>query len=145
MSEFISAFRQPPDDTFINENGLVAQSSMVVEWDGKSISEELIRGMDNASALSWMSRGHSRHGVAAKIQAGVYFWIALRRIRISPFYLTSPRNTSSEFLTRTTGAELNHRANTQVMKRGLLGHRWREFVKLTQSFTIIGISNLRVL
>ena len=89
---------------------------MVVEWDGDSISEELIPGMCNMGALPWMSNGHARRGVAARIQVGVYSWLAIRRIRTPPFYLRSPRNIPSDFLTRTTDAEINHWANSQMMK-----------------------------
>ena len=71
MSDFISAFRRTPEDTSISENELIAQDAMVVEWAGKSLSDELIRGMGNIGSLSWMSHGHARHGVAAKIQAVV--------------------------------------------------------------------------
>ena len=123
VSDFISAFRRTPDDTFINENELVAKAAMVVDWDGKSISEELIHGMGNVSALSWMSHGRARRGVAAKIQDGVYFWSAIHRIPIAPFYLRASRNITSDFLTRATEAEINQRASAQVTERVRLCHR----------------------
>ena len=53
-----------------------------------------------------MSNGRARHGVADMIQEGVFFWLALRRIRISPVYLGSSRDIPRNILTRTTGAEI---------------------------------------
>ena len=59
VSDFISASQRTPEETFINENELIAQAAMVVEWPGNSISEDLIHGMANVSALSWMRHGHA--------------------------------------------------------------------------------------
>ena len=133
ISDFISAFANSQDLSYINENELIAQAAMVVEWAGSSISEELIPGMGNMSALSWMGQGHARHGIASRIQVGVYIWLALRRIRISPFYLRSSRNISSYFLTRTTDTEITQCANTHLVKRIRLGARWNEFAHLALS------------
>ena len=129
----MSGFTTSSDATYIDENELIAQASMIVEWAVNSISEELAHGVDNMRDLSWLSQGHARRGIAAKIQVGVYFWMALRRIRISPFYLRSAHDVSRDFLTRTTDSEITQRANTHVMKRAKLGARWGRFVKLTMS------------
>ena len=124
IADFISAFANSSDATYINENELIAQAAMVAEWAGNSISEELIPGVGNMSSLSWLSQGHARHGIAERIQVGVYFWMALRRIRISPFYLRSARSISSDFLTRTTDSEITQWANTHMAKRMTSGARW---------------------
>ena len=85
------------------------------------------------SALSWLSQGHARHGIAARIQVGVHFWLALHRIRISPFYLRSVRNIPSDFLTLATDSEITQWANTHMVKRVKLGSRWENFAKLKMS------------
>ena len=133
----MSSFATSSDAAYINENELIAQAAMIVEWDGNSISEELAPGVDNMSALSWLSQGHARHGIAARIQVGVYFWLALRRIRIPPFYLRSSRNISSDFPTRTKETEITQWANTHVMKRIRLGDRLGRICKVGPVFKSI--------
>ena len=136
ISDFISVFlirRTCLLSMKMNSLRKLPMPAMEVEWDGDSISEELIHGADNMSALSWMSHGHDRRGVAERIQVGVYFWLALHRIRIPPFYLRSSRNISSGFLTRTTDAEITQWASVQMMKRIRLWASREEFVQLTAS------------
>ena len=80
------------------KNELVAQAAMIAEWSGSSIREELIPGMGNMSALLWLNFGHARHGAAARIQVGVCFWLAVRKIRIPPLAydpVVIPRSISS--------------------------------------------------
>ena len=45
---------------------------MIAEWAGRSIRDELIPGMDNMSALSWLIVGHARRGPSARIQVEMY-------------------------------------------------------------------------
>ena len=131
VKDFIAPFQRVMHDPCINENELVAQAAMIVEWAGKSIKEELIPGMDNMSALSWLNFGHSRHGPAARIQVGVFFWLAIHKIRISPFFLRSGHNFSSDFLTRTTETQIQEWADQHLMTRIRLGRRWENFVGTT--------------
>ena len=51
IADFDSVFANSPDDTYINENELMAQAATIAEWGGNTISEELIPGMGNMSAL----------------------------------------------------------------------------------------------
>ena len=131
IQDFITPFQRVFHDPCINENELVAQSGMIVKWAGRSIKEELIPGVDNVSALSWMNHGHARHVPAARIQVGVFFWLAIRRIRISPFFLRSGRNFPSDFLTRTSDSKIQTWADQNMMTRIRLGHRWEQFVDHT--------------
>ena len=62
--------------------------------------------MDNTSALSRMSFGRAEHGAAGRIKVGVYLRRAIRRIRVSSFYLRSGHDSPIDFLTRTTDAQL---------------------------------------
>ena len=110
---------------------------MAVEWAGDSTAEELIPGMGNMSAFSWLSQRHARRGIAARIQVGVYFWLALRRIRIPPFYLRSPRNISSGCLTRTTETEISQRDNTHFGETCSAGFSMGRIRKVNHVFTPI--------
>ena len=83
--------------------------------------------MGNTRALSWLKFGHARHGDAAMIQVGGSLWIAVRRLRISPFFLRPGRNSPNDFLTRTTEPQLQDWAETQEMRRILLGRKWVRF------------------
>ena len=86
IADFISSFQKISAVPFIIANELIAQTSMIAEWGGCSIDGEIIREMDNMGDLSLVSTGHSRHCTATSTQAGVYYWLSLRRIRISPLY-----------------------------------------------------------
>ena len=90
-------------------------------------------GVGNMGALSWLKFGHARHGPAARIQVGVFFWLAIRGNRISPFSLRPGRNFPGDFLTRTTEPQLQDRDGKQSTNRIRLGHKWRDFVKMTMS------------
>ena len=85
IADFIPPFQRVPHEPCINEHGLISQAAMVLEWDGSSISEELIHGMGNMRALSCVSLGHSSHGSASRIKIGAYFRVGILRICAPPF------------------------------------------------------------
>ena len=85
------------------------------------------------SASPWMSYGYAWRGIGAGIQGGVYFWLSLRRVRISPFYLRASRNIPSGFPTRTRNAKITQRGSFQMVGRIWSGSRCGEFAELTLS------------
>ena len=132
VRDFISPFQQITQEPFTNENELIAQASMIVERAGSSIKEELIPGMGNMGALSWLNFGHARHGPAARIQAGVFFWLSIREIRIPPpFFLRHGRNIAIDFLTRATEAQIQEWPDQHLTTRIRLGRKWASFVTNT--------------
>ena len=98
-----------------------------------AIREELIPWVGNMSSLSWLEFGHARHGPSARIQVGVFFWLDVRRIRISPRFLRPGRNFSSDFLTRAAEPLLQDWAERQDTTRIRLGRKWHDFVDVTMS------------
>ena len=82
VSDFIDPVQRAMRGPRISANEFIAQASMIAEWPGSSIKEELIPVMDNVSALSWVDFGRDRHGAAARIQVDVFRWLAVRKIRI---------------------------------------------------------------
>ena len=72
IDEFVAPFQVTPPAPFIIENDSAAQAAMIVERPGSYISDEFIRGTDNASAMSWLGCGHARHGPSALTQVGIF-------------------------------------------------------------------------
>ena len=87
VRDFIAPFQRITHDPCSNENELIAQAAIIAEWSGNSIKGELIHGVCNMSAFSWLNFGHARHGPAARIQVGVFFWLGIRKILITPGFL----------------------------------------------------------
>ena len=131
VQNFVAPFQLVMREPCINENEWIAHAAMIVEWSGNSIEEELIPGVGNMSALSWLNFGHARHGPAARIQVGVFCWLAIRKIRISPFFLRSGHNFPSDFLTRTSEAQIQERGDQNLTTRIRLGRKWECFVENT--------------
>ena len=104
---------------------LVDHAATIAEWAGRSIREELIHGVGNTSALSWMSVGHCRHGPSARIQVEIYHWVGAQRIRCPPFYLRPSRNISSDPSPRTSDSEISSCVTITHMTRIRLGTRWK--------------------
>ena len=70
---------------------------MDIELSGTSIMEDLIPGMGNMGALSRDGPGHARHGPEARIQVGIYRWLAMRNIRVFPLRIRPSRNSPIYF------------------------------------------------
>ena len=92
LRDFIAPSQRILHARCINENDLSAQAAMIVERSGNSTKEELIPGMGNMGALSWLNFGHARYEPSARIQVGVFLRLAICKIRIPPpFFLSSFR------------------------------------------------------
>ena len=131
VRNFTAPFQRVLHEPCIDENELIAQAAIIVEWAGNSIKEELIPGMDNMSALSWLNYGHARRGPATRIQVGVFFWPAIHKVRIPPFCLRPGHNSPIDFLTRTSETQVQEWGDQNLTTRIRLGRKWEGFVKNT--------------
>ena len=127
----MAAFPNTSDASFINENELIAQASMIVEWAGNSVGEELIHGVDIMGALLWLSQGHVCQGVAARIQVEGFLLACYSSYSYLPFLHPFSLQYSHRFPHSYTKSEITQRTHLHLMKRVRLGTRRSMFVKLT--------------
>ena len=125
-------FQRISHDPCINANELAAQASMIFDRSGSSIKGELIACMDNASALFWVNLGRARNGDADRLQVGVFYWLAIRKIR-NPFFLRAGRHFSIYSPTRAIDAHLRDRGETHAVARIRLCRKWGGFETLSTS------------
>ena len=105
---------------------------MMAEWSGSSIKEELIPGMGNMGAMSWMIYGHARPGDSAGIQAGVYFGLPFRKSGFLHFSCDLGVTLPSISPDRPNAEQLHQWGAQQCMNRIKLGGGG-EFINLTTS------------
>ena len=85
-------------------------------------------GTDNMNVLAWTKKGYSKTGASLRLNQETSRWIAIRKLRVEPFYLRSGRNFSPDWMTRAPKEEVSQWAEQNGFTRIRARPYWDEMM-----------------
>ena len=81
------------------------------------------------NVLAWAKKGYAKTGSAMRLNQETSRWIALRKLRVEPFYLRSGHNFSPDWTTRTGPEEVRQWARDNGFTRIRARPYWDEMLE----------------